>query len=114
MIMRLFNSAIKHSVLKIGTLLTALLVGMTFALTTSEASAAVVKDVKIDTNPFTITINKVKIPIPPTVVTVKLPAIKVGVQAVEQIGVKPESKSRFVRPFGIGPFFNEDLFGFED
>ena len=97
--MKGFTNIIKHSLLRPATVLSALLVGMTFALTTSVASAAVVNGV------FFI------VPKPKVVQQVVLPKSKVEVRPVKQEVVKPEVNSRVVRPFGVRPFFARP-FGF--
>jgi len=99
------------------TVITTLMVGMAFALTTSVASAAVVKHVNIDNNKDVIEAAVVKAPV----------ASKVEVQKIEKAEVKADSSSgvnsSFIRPFGFGfrpfgfgfnPFFDEDFFGFEE
>jgi len=99
------------------TVITTLMVGMAFALTTSVASAAVVKHVNIDNNKDVIEAAVVKAPV----------ASKVEVQKVEKAEVKADSSSgvavprvnsSFIRPFGFGfgfnPFFDEEFFGFEE
>ena len=109
--MRGFTNIIKHSLLRLATVLSALLVGMTFALTTSVASAAVM----IDINKIVFDINKVVIVKPHPVVNVMLP-VK---EAVMHPVVKSDSRVRqvrpffarpfFFRPFGFNPFFDEDF-----
>jgi hypothetical protein len=90
--------------------ITALMVGMTFALTTSLASAG--------------EINKVEVVKPKVVEKVKVPENKVEALPVVKQAVKADSSSGFVRPFGFSPFFfrpfgfnpffDEEFFGFGD
>ena len=123
--MRSFTNIIRHSLLRLATTLAALLVGMTFALTTSVASAAVV----IDINKIVFDINKVVIVKPHPVVNVMQPASKVEVPPVVKPEVKVDSSLGVVRPLGIrpflarpffarpsdfNPFFDEEFFGFEE
>jgi hypothetical protein len=104
--MRGFANIIKHSLLRLATVLSALLVGMTFALTTSVASAAVVNGVN---GAFFI------VPKPKVVQVVVQPTSKVEVLPVVKEAVMPQVKSdskvRQVRPFFARPFFFRS-FGF--
>ena len=85
--MRDFTNIIKHSLLRLATVLSALLVGVTFALTTSVASAG--------------EINRVVIVKPKAAENV-LPAIKVLVFPPAKQIVKPEAPSQGVRMPGPG------------
>jgi hypothetical protein len=77
---------------RFATVITTLIVGMTFALTTSVASAGEIKKVVIEK--------------PKVVEKVVLPEKKAVVFPVAKEVVKPEAKSDFaVRPFFFRPFF---------
>ena len=117
--MKGLTNTIKHSLLGLSTTLTALLVGMTFALTTSVASAAVM----IDINKVVFDINKVVIVKPHPVVNVMMPVKEAVAHPVVKEAVMPEMKSDakvrqvkpfFGRPVVFNPFFDEELFGFEE
>jgi len=112
--MRGVSSIIKHSLLRLATVLSALLVGMNFALTTSVASAAVM----IDINKIVIDINKVVIVKPHPVVNVMLPVKEAVVHPAVNEAVMPQMKSDakvrqvkpfFGRPVLFNPFFDEDF-----
>jgi hypothetical protein len=103
--MRGFTDIIKHSLLRLSTVLSTLLVGMAFALTTSVASAAVVNNVMIDINKVVFDINKVVIVKPHPVVNVMLPVKEAVVHPV----VKSDSGVRQVRPFFVKPFFGRPV-----
>jgi len=103
--MRDFTNIIRHSLLRLATILTTLFVGMTFTLITSAASAAEIK--------------KVEIVKPRVVEIVKLPVINAAVKAIPVKVIKPAAKSdagvnpfffnRFFNPFNQGFFFNEEF-----
>ena len=92
--MRDFTNIIGHSLLRLATIFTTLLVGMTFALITSTASAGEIKKVEI---------------VKPKVVEIVKPEVK-KVEVKEIKAVKPEANSRVVRPFGVRPFFVRPFF----
>jgi len=94
--MRDFTNIIRHSLLRLATIFTTLLVGMTFALITSTASAGEIK--------------KVEIIKPKVVEIVKLPVKIAEVKAIPVKVIKPEAKSDAVNPFFFNRFFNPFLF----
>jgi hypothetical protein len=106
-IMREFTNIIKYPLLRLATIISTLLVGMTLVLTTSAASAAVIKHVNIDNNKDVIEAAAVKAP-----VASKVEVEVVKPEAVKVEAVKPEQKSKFIRPFGFRPFINDEFFGF--
>jgi hypothetical protein len=113
--MKGLTSRMRLSLLRLATALSTLLVGITFALTTSVASAAVINNVMIDINKVVFDINKVVIVKPHPVVNVMVPVKEAVVHPV----VKSDSRVRqvrpffarpfFARPFGFNPFFDEDF-----
>jgi len=102
--MRDVTNIIRHSLLRLATIFTTLLVGMTFALITSAASAGEIKKVEI-----------VKPKVAEAVEVVKLPVNIAEVKAIPVKVVKPEAKSDagvnpfFFNRFFFNPFFFEEL-----
>jgi len=100
----------EQSLIRLSTVISTLLVGMTFALTTSVAAAAVVKHVNIDNNKDVVEAAAVKAP-----AASKAEVQAVKPEAVKIEAVKPEVKSNArVNPFFFNrvffnPFFNEEL-----
>ena len=109
--MRDFSRIFKNSLMRLATVLTTLMVGMTFAMIASTASAGEINKVEVKKAEVNkVEVNKVEV-VKPMVVEKVMPP-------VENPRVKVDSSSDFVRPFGFGfgfnPFFDEEFFGFGD